>query len=208
MHALSALYTPLPTDRTPCSTPEHTLLPSSKSNGSQNHPSHIAHPLCPDSPSYRTRKLRNIWHAHYTASTMYTSVFFPTLTVILTTTKLTTYYLSLGTTRRSHAIPTRFLSETPMYYGVYTTPHHPTRNICTDGFTFVSKPSRVAYVFVTSDVHRNEYSLQGHTWAIPFCNNYLVELSALHRVLRSLPVTQTLSSAQTAKALTLLSAIF
>jgi ribonuclease HI/exonuclease III len=87
----------------------------------------------------------------------------------------------------THQIPYR---DTDTLYGLYhISPHDLDVIICTDGSTFVPKPSGAAYVFVTSNAHQEEFSLKTHTWAIPYCNNYLAELSALHRAIRSLPVT-------------------
>jgi ribonuclease HI len=70
----------------------------------------------------------------------------------------------------------------------YTPPRRLEVMICTDGSTFVPKPSGAAYVYITSNAHR-EFSLTSHTWAINACNNYYAELSVIHRALRSLPVT-------------------
>jgi hypothetical protein len=87
----------------------------------------------------------------------------------------------------THAIP--FWDSDYLWGFDYKPPANLIILICTDGSTFVPKPSGAAYVFVPSDAHREELTLKSYSWTIPYCDNYLAKLSGIHRGLRSLPVT-------------------
>jgi hypothetical protein len=77
----------------------------------------------------------------------------------------------------THAIPYR---ESDYLWGFdYKPPANLTILIYTYGSTFVQKPSGAAYLFVTSDAHREEFSLESHSWAIPYYGNYLAQYIGL-----------------------------
>ena len=76
--------------------------------------------------------------------------------------------------------------------------------ICTDGSTFDGKPSAAAFVFADDHLLTNQlWDTPGYYWKIAFENNYLAEMAAIHKGIRSVPAnvgltihTDSLSSIQ------------
>jgi hypothetical protein len=77
-------------------------------------------------------------------------------------------------------------------------------HVCTDGSTYPGKPSAAALVYVSHDITSNElWGTKGTYWKLPRSDNYIAEMSAINKALRSLPVdlnvviwTDSLSSIQ------------
>ena len=64
--------------------------------------------------------------------------------------------------------------------------------ICTDGSTDPRKPtipSGASLVFADDKLKRQEYSNIHHTWKLMQANNYIAEMAAINKSIRSIPVT-------------------
>ena len=76
--------------------------------------------------------------------------------------------------------------------------------ICTDGSTYTNKPSAAAFVFADDNIlHNDLWGTPGFYWTIGASDNYLAELAAIHKGVRSVPAnvhltihTDSLSSIQ------------
>ena len=61
-------------------------------------------------------------------------------------------------------------------------------HICTDGSTFPNRPSAAAFVYITEQILTNElWQTQGFYWKLTQNNNYLAEMAAINKSLRSIP---------------------
>jgi len=58
----------------------------------------------------------------------------------------------------------------------------------TDGSTYTGRHSGAALVYMADDTEDDELWRQGYGWIIGMENNYIAELSAIHRAIRSIPV--------------------
>jgi hypothetical protein len=58
----------------------------------------------------------------------------------------------------------------------------------TDGSTYNGRHSGAALVYMADDTEDDELWRQGYGWIIGMENNYIAELSAIHRAIRSIPV--------------------
>jgi hypothetical protein len=88
---------------------------------------------------------------------------------------------------QSHDIPTRDTHE--LWGANFDPPPDTCVTICTDGSTHTAHPSRAGFVYLVDNARTHEYDLPGQSWTIPETNNYLAELAAVDRCLRSIPVT-------------------
>jgi len=61
--------------------------------------------------------------------------------------------------------------------------------ICTDGSTYPDLPSGAGFVFVDDDVKENEYTPKGQHWQIEDSDNFIAELAAINKAIRSVPIT-------------------
>ena len=60
--------------------------------------------------------------------------------------------------------------------------------IATDGSTYDNRDSGAALVYMADDTEADELWQQGYGWVIGIENNFIAELSAIHRAIRSIPV--------------------
>ena len=60
--------------------------------------------------------------------------------------------------------------------------------VATDGSTYPGRDSGAALVFMADDTEADELWQQGYGWRLSIANNYIAELSAIHRAIRSVPV--------------------
>jgi hypothetical protein len=58
----------------------------------------------------------------------------------------------------------------------------------TDGSTYKDRHSGAALVYMADDTEADELWQQGYGWLVGIENNYIAELSAIHRAIRSIPV--------------------
>lgn len=66
--------------------------------------------------------------------------------------------------------------------------------ICTDGSTYDGKPSAAAFVFLEDGAHTRElWGVPGYCWQLTVENNYVAEMAAIHKALRSVPVNVNLT---------------
>ena len=67
--------------------------------------------------------------------------------------------------------------------------------ICTDGSTFTGKPSAAAFVYMVDGIEeRDLWNTPGYYWTIEHTDNYMAELAALHKGLRSVPANVNLTA--------------
>jgi hypothetical protein len=64
-----------------------------------------------------------------------------------------------------------------------------TVTICTDGSTYQGKPSGAALVYATDDLKAREFWPHHLAWNTLASNNYVAEIAAIHRAIRSVPIT-------------------
>ena len=66
--------------------------------------------------------------------------------------------------------------------------------ICTDGSTYTNLPSGAAMAFMTDSIREAElWETKGYFWNIAEENNYMAEMAAIHKALRSVPVSMDLT---------------
>ena len=61
--------------------------------------------------------------------------------------------------------------------------------MATDGSTFKNKASGASLIFLEDDFKEFEFTPKHRAWKIEQCNNYLAEVSAIHKCVRTIPVT-------------------
>jgi hypothetical protein len=88
---------------------------------------------------------------------------------------------------QSHDIPTWDTHE--LWGANFDSPPGTCVTICTDSSTHTGHPSGAGFVYLVGNACTHEYDLLGQSWTIPETNNYLTELAAVDRCLRSIPVT-------------------
>ena len=66
--------------------------------------------------------------------------------------------------------------------------------ICTDGSTFPGRPSAAAFVFLEDGFEtRDLWGVPGYYWRLPVSDNYVAEMAAIHKAIRSVPVNVNLT---------------
>ena len=66
---------------------------------------------------------------------------------------------------------------------------HVHAHICTDGSTYQDRPSAAALIFLEDGAHTKElWGVPGYGWQITVENNYVAEMAAIHKAIRSVPV--------------------
>ena len=66
--------------------------------------------------------------------------------------------------------------------------------MCTDGSTYSGTLSGAAYVFVEDNARKCElWGMHGAYWKIGFSDNYLAEMSAINKCIRSIPISASIT---------------
>ena len=66
--------------------------------------------------------------------------------------------------------------------------------ICTDGSTYPGRPSAAAFIFLEDGAETRElWGVPGYYWRLPVSDNYVAEMAAIHKAIRSIPVNVNLT---------------